>query len=199
MQPFYYLAVKTANTNTKVSELEDIIANCKAEKPWAQEKLFKHFAPKMLGVCRRYLVSVDDARDAMQDGFVKVFLNIHKYEGRSSFSTWITRIMMNTAIDMVKKINKVQFVRDDYYFNDENGPVDDDFIEPDGLSQQTLLNLIDRLPNGYKIVFNMFAIEGLGHKEIGQILGISEGTSKSQLNRARAFLKTEIKKLQEAI
>lgn len=199
MQPFYYLAVKTSNTNTKVSELEDIIANCKAEKPWAQEKLFKHFAPKMLGVCRRYLVSVDDARDAMQDGFVKVFLNIHKYEGRSSFNTWITRVMMNTAIDMVKKVNKVQFVRDDYYFNDENGPVDDDFIEPDGLSQQTLLNLIDRLPSGYKIVFNMFAIEGLGHKEIGQILGISEGTSKSQLNRARAFLKTEIKKLQEAI
>lgn len=182
-----------------MSELEDIIAQCKEEKAWAQEKLFKLFAPKMLGVCRRYLVSIDDARDAMQDGFVKIFLNIHKYEGRSSFNTWITRIMMNTAIDMVKKINKVHFVRDDYFFNDENGPVEDDFIEPAGLSQQQLLHLIDQLPSGYKIVFNMFAIEGLGHKEIGKILGISEGTSKSQLNRARAFLKTEIKKLQEAI
>jgi len=182
-----------------VSELEEIIAECKQEKAWAQEKLFKLFAPKMLGICRRYLVSVDDARDAMQDGFVKIFLNINKYEGRSSFNTWITRIMMNTAIDMVKKINKVQFVRDDYFFNDELGPVEDDFIEPDGLNQQQLLNLIDKLPNGYKIVFNMFAIEGLGHKDIAGILGISEGTSKSQLNRARAFLKQEIKKLQEAI
>jgi RNA polymerase sigma factor (sigma-70 family) len=182
-----------------LSELEEIIAQCKEEKAWAQEKLFKLFAPKMLGICRRYLVSIDDARDAMQDGFVKIFLNIHKYEGRSSFNTWITRIMMNTAIDMVKKINKVHFVRDDYFFNDENGPVEDDFVEPAGLSQQQLLRLIDQLPNGYKIVFNMFAIEGLGHKEIGKILGISEGTSKSQLNRARAFLKTEIKKLQEAI
>ena len=182
-----------------MSELEEIIAECKQEKAWAQEKLFKLFAPKMLGICRRYLVSVDDARDAMQDGFVKIFLNINKYEGRSSFNTWITRIMMNTAIDMVKKINKVQFVRDDYFFNDELGPVEDDFIEPDGLNQQQLLNLIDKLPNGYKIVFNMFAIEGLGHKDIAGILGISEGTSKSQLNRARAFLKQEIKKLQEAI
>lgn len=182
-----------------MSELEEILDACKAEKPWAQEKLFRMFAPKMLGVCRRYLVSVDDARDAMQDGFVKVFLNIHKYEGRSSFSTWITRIMMNTAIDMVKKINKVQFVRDEYFFNDENGPAEEDFTEPDTLSQQQLLNLIDKLPNGYKIVFNMFAIEGIGHREIGQILGISEGTSKSQLNRARAFLKNEIKKLEQAI
>lgn len=182
-----------------MNELEEIISHCKSEQAWAQEKLFKLFAPKMLGVCRRYLNDIDDARDAMQDGFVKVFLNIHKYEGRSSFNTWITRIMMNTAIDMVKKINKVQFVRDDYYFNDENGPAEDDFIEPEGLSQQQLLNLIDRLPNGYKLVFNMYAIDGLGHKDIGRILGISEGTSKSQLNRARAFLKTEIKKLQEAI
>lgn len=182
-----------------MNELEEIISQCKSEQAWAQEKLFKLFAPKMLGVCRRYLNDIDDARDAMQDGFVKIFLNIHKYEGRSSFNTWITRIMMNTAIDMVKKINKVQFVRDDYYFNDENGPAEDDFIEPDGLSQQQLLNLIDRLPNGYKLVFNMYAIDGLGHKDIGRILGISEGTSKSQLNRARAFLKTEIKKLQEAI
>lgn len=182
-----------------MSELEEIIAECKQEKAWAQEKLFKLFAPKMLGICRRYLVSVDDARDAMQDGFVKIFLNINKYEGRSSFNTWITRIMMNTAIDMVKKINKVQFVRDDYFFNDEIGPVEDDFIEPAGLNQQQLLSLIDKLPSGYKIVFNMFAIEGLGHKDIAGILGISEGTSKSQLNRARAFLKQEIKKLQEAI
>lgn len=182
-----------------MSELDEIISQCKEEKTWAQEKLFKLFAPKMLGICRRYLVSIDDARDAMQDGFVKIFLNIHKYEGRSSFNTWITRIMMNTAIDMVKKINKVQFVRDDQYFMDDTQLADDDFIEPAGLSQQQLLCLIDQLPNGYKIVFNMFAIDGLGHKEIAKTLGISEGTSKSQLNRARAFLKTEIKKLEEAI
>jgi RNA polymerase sigma factor (sigma-70 family) len=182
-----------------LSELDEIISQCKEEKTWAQEKLFKLFAPKMLGICRRYLVSIDDARDAMQDGFVKIFLNIHKYEGRSSFNTWVTRIMMNTAIDMVKKINKVQFVRDDQYFTDDTQLADDDFIEPAGLSQQQLLFLIDQLPNGYKIVFNMFAIDGLGHKEIARTLGISEGTSKSQLNRARAFLKTEIKKLEEAI
>ena len=181
-----------------MNEIDEIIEQCKAEKAWAQEKLFKLFAPKMLGVCRRYLVSIDDARDAMQDGFVKVFLNINKYEGRSSFNTWITRIMMNTAIDMVKKINKVQFVRDDYFFNDDNALLDDDFVEPDGLSQKQLLEIIDKLPNGYKIVFNMYAIDGLPHKDIATILGISEGTSKSQLNRARAFLKTEIEKLQAA-
>ena len=181
-----------------MNEIDEIIEQCKAEKAWAQEKLFKLFAPKMLGVCRRYLVSIDDARDAMQDGFVKVFLSIHKYEGRSSFNTWITRVMMNTAIDMVKKINKVQFVRDDYFLNDDNSLLEDDFVEPDGLSQKQLLELIDKLPNGYKIVFNMYAIDGLAHKDIATILGISEGTSKSQLNRARSVLKTEIKKLQAA-
>lgn len=190
---------KPYQTSNNLRELDEIIANCKKEHAPAQELLFKQFAPRMLGVCRRYLVNIDDARDAMQDGFVKVFLNIHKFEGKSSFNTWITRIMMNTAIDMVKKINKVQFVRDDYYFNDENGLAEEDFVESDGLSQQQLLALIDRLPNGYKLVFNMYAIDGLGHKDIGNILGISEGTSKSQLNRARQFLKAEIKKLQEAI
>ena len=181
-----------------MNEIDEIIEQCKAEKAWAQEKLFKLFAPKMLGVCRRYLVSIDDARDAMQDGFVKVFLSIHKYEGRSSFNTWITRVMMNTAIDMLKKINKVQFVRDDYFFNDEHTLLDEEFVEPEGLSQKQLLELIDKLPNGYKIVFNMYAIDGLAHKDIATILGISEGTSKSQLNRARSVLKTEIKKLQAA-
>lgn len=182
-----------------MSDIEELILQCKQNQAWAQEKLFKQFAPKMLGVCRRYLTDVDDARDAMQDGFVKIFLNLHKYEGRSSFNTWITRIMMNTAIDMIKKINKVQFVRDDYYFDNDKMNGEEDYVEEPSLSQAQLLDLIDRMPNGYKMVFNMYAIDGLGHKEIGNILSISEGTSKSQLNRARNFLKTEIKKLQTAI
>jgi len=182
-----------------VQELDEIISNCKTEQAWAQEKLFKMFAPKMLGICRRYLADIDDARDAMQDGFVKVFLNIHRFEGRSGFNTWMTRIMMNTAIDMVKKLNKVQFVRDDYYFNEAHEPAEEEFVEYEELSQNELLQLIDSLPNGYKLVFNMYAIDGMGHKDIAKTLGISEGTSKSQLNRARTFLKTEIKKRQAAI
>lgn len=182
-----------------MSELDEIISNCKKEQAAAQEQLFKIFAPKMLGICRRYLSDIDDARDAMQDGFVKVFLNIHRYEGRSGFNTWITRIMMNTAIDMVKKMNKVQFVRDDYFFKEENELADDHEIEYEGLNQKQLLELIDNLPNGYKIVFNMYAIDGMSHRDIAETLGISEGTSKSQLNRARNFLKTEIKKIQAAI
>jgi RNA polymerase sigma factor (sigma-70 family) len=182
-----------------LTEIDEIIAQCKEDKSWAQEKLFKLFAPKMLGICRRYLSNIDDARDAMQDGFVKAFLNIHKYEGRSSFNTWISRIMMNTAIDMVKKINKIQFVRDDYYLNDHSDSEEDHLIDDLDLSQEQLLALIDLLPPGYKLVFNLYAIESLSHKDIAALLGISEGTSKSQLNRARTFLKTEIKKIQAAI
>ncbi len=182
-----------------MSDIEELILHCKQNQAWAQEKLFKQFAPKMLGICRRYLSDIDDARDAMQDGFVKIFLNLHKYEGRSSFSTWISRIMMNTAIDMIKKISKVQFVRDDYYFDNDKINGEEDYVEEPSLNQAQLLDLIDKMPNGYKMVFNMYAIDGLGHKDIGNVLGISEGTSKSQLNRARNFLKTEIKKLQTAI
>lgn len=181
-----------------MSEIDELIAACKANESWAQERIFKIFGPKMLGICRRYLVSIDDAKDAMQDGFVKIFTNLHKYEGRSSFNTWITRIMMNTAIDSVKKLNKVQFVSDDQYFNDYNNG-EEDYIEAPQLNQGQLLELIDKMPNGYKMVFNMYAIDGLGHKEIGAILGISEGTSKSQLNRARTYLKTEIIKLEQTI
>ncbi len=182
-----------------MGEIEELISACKANESWAQEKLFKIFGPKMLGICRRYLVSLDDAKDAMQDGFVKIFTNLHKYEGRSSFNTWITRIMMNTAIDSVKKLNKVQFVSDDHYFNDEHGAGEEDYVEAPQLSQNQLLELIDKMPTGYKMVFNMYAIDGLGHKEIGVTLGISEGTSKSQLNRARAYLKTEIIKLEQTL
>lgn len=179
-----------------MSDIDELILACKANESWAQEKIFKLFGPKMLGICRRYLVSLDDAKDAMQDGFVKIFTNLHKYEGRSSFNTWITRIMMNTAIDSVKKINKVQYVSDDHYFND--GGLED-YVEAPQLSQDQLLALIDTMPNGYKMVFNMYAIDGLGHKEIGAVLGISEGTSKSQLNRARTYLKTEIIKLEQTL
>ncbi len=152
----------------------------------------------MLGICRRYLSSIDDARDAMQDGFVKVFTNLHKYEGRSSFNTWITRIMMNTAIDMLKKLNKIQFVSDDNHLTTDNLS-DEDYIEAPELNQTQLLELIDNMPNGYKMIFNMYAIDGLSHKEIANTLNISEGTSKSQLNRARAFLKTEINKIKETL
>jgi RNA polymerase sigma factor (sigma-70 family) len=179
-----------------LSDIDELILACKANESWAQEKLFKLFGPKMLGICRRYLVSLDDAKDAMQDGFVKIFTNLHKYEGRSSFNTWITRIMMNTAIDSVKKLNKVQFVSDDHYFKDGG---EEDYVEAPQLSQDQLLTLIDTMPTGYKMVFNMYAIDGLGHKEIGAVLGISEGTSKSQLNRARTYLKTEIIKLEQTL
>lgn len=106
---------------------------------------------------------------------------------------------MNTAIDSVKKLNKVQFVSDDHFFNNEYSDGEDDYIEAPQLNQSQLLELIDKMPNGYKMVFNMYAIDGLGHKEISTILGISEGTSKSQLNRARGFLKTEIKKLEQTL
>jgi len=139
----------------------------------------------------RYCKNIDDAKDAMQEGFVKVFTTFNRFQGNSSISTWMTRIMINTAIDHFRKSSKYTiFERLDNIESDEENSFGEDGVEDDGisLSQGQLLELIQRLPPGYQMIFNLYAIEGYSHKEIAEQLGISEGTSKSQLARARKQL-----------
>ena len=148
----------------------------------AQEQLFVRHSPKMLGVCRQYVKDIQHAEDLLLSGFLKVFTKLATFKNEGSFEGWIRRIMVNTCISHLRKKNLVNLSDEDFVFNEaateslENTSVTD------------IQNLIDALPEGYKIVFNLFAIEGFKHSEIASNLGISVSTSKTQLFRARKLL-----------
>lgn len=157
----------------------------------AQRMLFEKFAPKMLGVCMRYSRSSEQAEDVLQDGFVKVFTKLSYYKGDGSLEGWIRRIVVNTALDQIRKNTKF---KDDVALDDVDYRLELKGNVLEDLAAEDLLQLINEMPSGYKVVFNMFAIEGYSHKEIAEELDVSENTSKSQYSRARAYLK---KKLEE--
>ncbi|MBA6154993.1 sigma-70 family RNA polymerase sigma factor [Tenacibaculum sp. S7007] len=157
----------------------------------AQQVLFDQFSPKMLGVCRQYVKDIHHAEDLMLQGFLKVFNNLKKFKGDGSFEGWIRRIMVNTCISYLRKKNPIQLTDEDYVFNDASI----DNIE--NTSVEDIQKLIDQLPDGYKLVFNMYAIEGYKHSEIANKLNISEGTSKSQLFKARKWLQESYIKVNE--
>jgi RNA polymerase sigma factor (sigma-70 family) len=185
MQRRAFYPVKSTN---QLQYVEEIIQECINGNATAQSKLYKMFANKMLGVCLRYCNSVDDAKDIMQEGFVKVFTTLHKFKGNSSVTTWITRIMMNTAIDNFRKNKKLQFTESFDKYQDTIDVEDTPEVVNEPLSVDELMALVQQLPTGYRVVFNMYAIDEMSHRDIANHLGISEGTSKSQLARARRQL-----------
>jgi RNA polymerase sigma-70 factor (ECF subfamily) len=156
----------------------------------AQRALFEKFAPKMLGVCLRYAKERAQAEDVLQDAFIKVFTKIEDYKG-GSLEGWIRRIMVNTSLDQIRKNHKFQ---DNVDIEQVDYKIDDNSFIVEGLIADDLMLLINTMPDGYRTVFNMFAIEGYSHKEIAEELGVTENTSKSQYSRARAFLKTKLEK-----
>jgi RNA polymerase sigma-70 factor (ECF subfamily) len=158
----------------------------------AQRVLFDKFAPKMLGVCMRYTRSIDQAEDILQDGFVKVFTKLDHYSGQGSLEGWIRRIVVNTALDQIRKNVKFQ---DNVAIDDIDYKLELKSHILESLAADDLLQLINDMPDGYKVVFNMFAIEGYSHKDIAQELNISENTSKSQYSRARSYLKNKLEEL----
>jgi RNA polymerase sigma-70 factor (ECF subfamily) len=151
--------------------------------------LFDRFSSKMLGVCLRYAKDSEQADDILQDGFVKVFTKLKDFKNEGSLEGWIRRVMVNTALDQIRKNGKTlgDVSVDDVQYKIENN---DHIAEQ--LMAEDLLKLINSMPDGYKVVFNMFAIEGYTHNEIADTLGISESTSKSQYSRARAYLRERI-------
>jgi len=171
---------------------KELIEKCLKHDASAQSMLYRRFASKMLGVCLRYAKDKMEAEDVLQEGFIKIFkyLNTFKFDG--SLEGWIRRIMVNTAISQYRANNKNVQSMDDEGFNYKEMP---NVIMTDSLSANELLKIIQELPEGYKVVFNLYAIEGYSHKEIGEMLGISESTSKSQLSRARTALQEKIKGL----
>lgn len=176
-----------------ISDVEQKILNgCLQGNELDQQKLFFQYAPYMLGISRRYIDSMDEAKDVVQDSFIKIFQNLNRFDNRSQLKTWMTRIVINTAIDRLKTSKKIQFVSSENISENDLHHQNDDYEEESGLTREILLEMIDNLPTGYKMIFNMYAIDGLTHREISEKLKISEGTSKSQLLRARKFLKNQI-------
>jgi RNA polymerase sigma factor (sigma-70 family) len=159
----------------------------------AQQQLFEQYSPKMLGVCRQYVKDLHHAEDLLLEGFLKVFTNLHRFKHEGSFEGWIRRIMVNTCISYLRKKNVIDLSDEEYIFNDAATE------SLENTSAEDIQKLIDKLPQGYKMVFNLFAIEGYKHSEIAEKLGISESTSKSQLFKARKLLQQNYIKMNTAV
>lgn len=170
-----------------------LVNECAKGNSKAQRALFDKFAPKMLAVCQRYLRNNQEAEDVLQDGFVKVFQKIVDFKMEGSLEGWIRRIVVNTALDTIRKNKKLL---DDVQVEEVQYKVSFTDHQFDGMDLAQLMKLIDAMPDGYRVVFNMFAIEGYSHKEIADTLGVTENTSKSQYSRARAFLRTQLELLE---
>ena len=173
--------------------IDELIQRCKAGERKAQEALYKQFASKMLGVCSRYATDRMEAEDMLQNGFIKVFQKLADYRGDGSFEGWTRRIMVHSSIEYYRKHHKMmQLVELDEAVSEP--PTDP--LATARLAANDLLLLIQQLSPGYRIVFNLYAIEGYSHKEIAAIVGITEGASKSQLSRARSILKEQVIKME---
>jgi RNA polymerase sigma-70 factor (ECF subfamily) len=174
--------------NHTISE-SDLIKGCIEGNRQMQEELYNRFSGKMYAVCLRYANNADDAQDLLQEGFIKVYRNLHRFRAEGSFEGWIRRVFVNSSIEHFRKKSiELSKVSD----KEENTIEDSDISALDQLAERDIVKLIQELSPGYRTVFNMYVVEGYSHKEIGDLLGISEGTSKSQLARARSILQKKI-------
>lgn len=166
----------------------DLVVQCQHCDRTAQQALYKRYAPDLLSVCFRYAKDREEAEDILQEGFVKIFQKIGKYEFQGSFEGWMRRIVVNTAIDHIRRNKKRQLETD----IEEAREV---FVSEEAVGQlelEYLYQIIQDLPPGYQLVFNLYAIEGYSHREIGERMGITESTSRSQYTRARSLLMKKI-------
>ncbi len=171
---------------------KELIKRCIERDAEALKKLYTTYSPKLWPVCLRYAKNEMAAEDIMQEGFIRIYKYLDKFEGKGSFEGWLRRTMVNTAINYYKKNlrqNHEQNIDDVFTLKNE----DMDAIS--SMSEVDLMKVIRGLPDGYRTVFNLFIIEGYSHKEIADQLGISESTSKSQLSRARILLQKKVRRL----
>jgi RNA polymerase sigma factor (sigma-70 family) len=163
---------------------KDLIEGCKKHDRHAQRFLYEHFSGKMFGLCCRYIKDKMEAEDVLVTSFTKIFDRIEQFKGEGSFEGWIRRIVVNESLSYLRK-NKSMYLETDIEAADR----EPDYASLENqLEAEDLLKMISALPTGYRIVFNMYAVDGYSHKEIAEQLGISENTSKSQLSRARVAL-----------
>ena len=182
-------------TIKKSITLESLVEQCRKQDGRAQRMRYERLSPKMLGVCRRYIGDALEAEGVLVNGFLKMFNKINQFSGSGNFEGWVRRIMVNESLLYLRK-NKSMYLEVD---------IDEAHTEPDYgraaylFEERELIEMIDKLPMGYRTVFNLYAIEGFSHKEISEQLGINENTSKSQLSRARALLKNEVLRREQLV
>lgn len=177
--------------NTPIENIELLVKKCIEDDRKYQEALYRNYAPKMYSVCKYYTRDRDEAMDFLQEGFIMVFRNLHKYRHEGSLEGWIRRVIVFRTIDLLRKQKRYDEVialykEDEIYENEEFE------IETKGIIGDRIRELVNKLPEKARLVLKLFAIEGLSHQEISESLGISVGTSKSQLNRARKLLKESL-------
>ncbi len=173
---------------------DELIKGCLRDNASCQLELYHRYCNKMYAVCLRYARNKSDAPDILQEGFIKVFACLNQYKGSGSFEGWIRRIMVNTALRAYQK-QRYQFEHNGYERLPEVA-VDANVI--DRLSAEELMYLIDKLPEGYRVIFNLVAIDGLSHQEVAETLEIQESTSRSQLTKARKYLIKLLKSLENS-
>jgi len=170
-----------------------LIVALKRGESRAHKVVYERFSGKMLAVCTRYCANRDDAEEVMLDGFMRVFEKIEQFREEGSFEGWIRRVMVTESLMFIRKAKQWR----------QEVPIDEVTVEPDyewadtAVNENDLMRLVNQLPDGYRTVFNLYAIEGYAHAEIAEMLGISEGTSKSQLSRARMMLQANLKKMEQ--
>jgi len=174
-------------------DLEIILNQCKKNNKQAQASLYNWLAPKLLGLCVRYMQDRDEAEDVMQDSFVKIFTSLSTFKGQGSFEGWAKRIAANTALTALRKKNRIYFERNLQLV--EN--IEIEVEEAQHLKMEFIIDCLDKLPTGYRAIINLYLIEEFSHKEIAEKLGIAESTSRSQFARARQVLMKLLKNKNE--
>jgi RNA polymerase sigma factor (sigma-70 family) len=172
---------------------KEIIQGCTKKDAVAQHRLFLDYAPKLMTICRRYACDPSEAEDMLQDAFMRIFKYIHQYHSTGSFEGWLKRITVNAAIHVLQG-KKIRFLDISDTSVEIHTPAPDIYSD---LSTEDLLKLISRLPDGYRMIFNLHILEGYSHDEISRMLHIKPATSRSQLSKARNMLKEQINSLQK--
>jgi len=172
------------------NDLEIYIKQCIQNDKGGQLKIYQLFSPVLYGICLKYMKNEDDAKDVFQESFIIAFQKIHQYKFEGSFEGWLKRIFINKLIETLNKKKKESFFMD--IFDPETDFVEEDDLEVSTIPQEKLLEYIQDLPDQYRLVFNLYVFEKMKHKEIAEQLKISEGTSKSNLNRAKKILQKRI-------
>ncbi|OQA00548.1 MAG: ECF RNA polymerase sigma-E factor [Bacteroidetes bacterium ADurb.Bin408] len=168
----------------------ELIEGCLSQDTKAQRMLYNKYASTMFGICLRYCKHRAEAEDILQEAFVKIFTHLKTYRNEGSFEGWLKRIVVNTALNYYKSQLKRCF--NEVIDERHESLTSSEFVPGNDISAEELLKLINSLADGYRIVFNLYAVEGYSHKEIAAMLNISENTSKSQLSRARGILQEKI-------
>ncbi len=172
--------------------IEELIIQCKKQDSKAQGELYNRYNRVLFAICLRYSPSYTDAEDNLQDAFLTIFKKVSQYKGKGSFEGWIKRITVNTVLQKYRKQRAFEIV-DEGQIEDEA----DDEVESDTIPLDFLLKIVQELPDRYRLVFSMYVLDGYQHKEIAEMLGISDGTSKSNLARARNILKIKVEAFNE--